>query len=523
MGTNEDLDRLTARAKKAKQKAGVRGDGVFAPRPPSDPVARVESLIDPETGQHFKLYEEQQRYVREALTLTKDGRLPYPEMLLGQAKKSGKTGFAAMIILDVVPQIPNAECYCVANDYDQAVGRVFQACVRIIKANAALKADAIILKDKITFRSTGATIMAISSDYASAAGGNPTLVVFDELWAYTSERAHRLFDEMVPSPARLVSGRLTVTYAGFTGESDLLEGLYERGIAGEVIGPDLYRSPGQLTFWTHRLCAPWQTEEWREQMRGQLRANAFLRLIENRWTSGESEFVLMEWWDSCVDPSLRPVVLDPRLPVWIGVDASVKRDSTALVAVTWDALAQRVRLVRHVVFQPSSDQPLDYEGTIGTTLRAWSRAFNIREIRYDPYQMVALAQSLTAAGLPMIEFPQSVPNITEASTNLYDLIKGRNLAAYPDAEMRLAISRAVAKEMPRGWKISKSLGSHKIDIVVALGMAALGAVIEGQAPGWGTLYSPWGGGVFPRNEVPLTMPHAQSLPTKDSLLWMHQS
>ena len=35
-------------------------------------------------------------------------------------------------------------------------------------------------------------------------------------------------------------------------------------------------------------------------------------------------------------PAVSPVVADRHLPVWIGVDASVKRDSTAIVACTWD-------------------------------------------------------------------------------------------------------------------------------------------------------------------------------------------
>lgn len=82
-----------------------------------------------------------------------------------------------------------------------------------------------------------------------------------------------------------MSGRLTVTYAGFEGESALLEGLYNRGLQGEQIAPCLYRQPGLLMYWTHEPVAPWQTPEWIEQMRGQLRPNAFLRLIENRWVS----------------------------------------------------------------------------------------------------------------------------------------------------------------------------------------------------------------------------------------------
>ena len=76
----------------------------------------------------------------------------------------------------------------------------------------------------------------------------------------------------------------------------------------------------------------------------------------------------------------------------------------------------------------------------------------------------------------MLEFPQTVGGLTEASNNLYELIKGRNLVVYPDEDMRLAISRAVAVESPRGWKISKAVQTHKIDVVIALGLAALGAV-----------------------------------------------
>jgi hypothetical protein len=104
------------------------------------------------------------------------------------------------------------------------------------------------------------------------------------------------------------------------------------------------------------------------------------------------------------------------------------------------------------------------------------------KFRYDPYQLVAVAQRLTAAGLPMMEFPQSVPNLTESSTNLYEAIKGCNLRVYPDDEIRLAVSRAVALETSRGWRIAKEKQSHKIDVVVALAMAALGAVQCGQAP-----------------------------------------
>jgi hypothetical protein len=60
------------------------------------------------------------------------------------------------------------------------------------------------------------------------------------------------------------------------------------------------------------------------------------------------------------------------------------------------------------------------------------------------------------------------------------VIKGRNLIVYPDPDMRLAVSRCVALETTRGWRIAKEKASHKIDVVVAMAMAALAAVREGQ-------------------------------------------
>ncbi len=72
-------------------------------------------------------------------------------------------------------------------------------------------------------------------------------------------RLSDLWDEMIPVPTRKVSIRLTVTYAGFEGESELLEGLYKRGLAGEQIASSLYRQPGLLMAWHHEPIAPWQT------------------------------------------------------------------------------------------------------------------------------------------------------------------------------------------------------------------------------------------------------------------------
>jgi hypothetical protein len=91
--------------------------------------------------------------------------------------------------------------------------------------------------------------------------------------------------------------------------------------------------------------------------------------------------------------------------------------------------------------------------------------------------MVGTSQRLTRAGIPMEEFAQTIPHLTEMSCNLFELVQGRNLIVYPNEDLRLAVARAVAVEGTRGWKITKEKASHKIDAVIALAMAAHAAVV----------------------------------------------
>jgi hypothetical protein len=118
--------------------------------------------------------------------------------------------------------------------------------------------------------------------------------------------------------------------------------------------------------------------------------------------------------------------------------------------------------VFHRIFQPSAKEPLNFEATIAHTVRDLTTRFAVRAVFFDPYQMAAVAQGLTRAGVPMREYPQTVGNLTEIGSNLFELIKARGIVVYPDAALRLAILRAVAVETPRGWKISKEKASHKI-------------------------------------------------------------
>ena len=281
-----------------------------------------------------------------------------------------------------------------------------------------------------------------------------------------------------------------VTHAGFEGEGHLLQDLYKRGLQLPEVGTDLRAGDGMLMFWHTPICH-WQDEKWLAQMRRDLPANQYLRMAENRFTSTEAAFIDMAKWDDCVDLGLGHSPGNPMLPVYGAIDASTKHDSTAVVCCCWDKKAQQVRLVTHRIFQPSPNEPLDFEATIERTVLDLSERYLLRRVLFDPWQMQATAQRLTAAGIKIEEYPQSPSNLTAASQCLFDLIQGEGLRVYSDTALRLAISRAIAVETSRGWKIDKAKQSHKIDVVVALAMACHAAVQGSRESNYDREYRGW--------------------------------
>ena len=461
-------------------------------------------LVNYKTGELFVLLPAERLFMQHMFQFGADGRLKYPTLIYSAIKKSGKTTFAAMLVIVMMMLFapPYGEAYVLANDREQAQSRVFDVACNIIRASPMLRHEARVSAELVTFTATHSFIKPMSSDYGSAAGGHPTIGTFDEVWDYTTERMRRLWDELIPVPSQLISCRLIVSHAGFLGESELFEGLYHRGMALPELGPDLRGGDGMLMFWSHTPIAPEQTQAWLDQMRRDTSPVQYLRQCENRFAASERCFIdMVAKWDPCCDASLPMESYNPTLPVTIGVDIGYKHDTTAICVVTWEPKLDRVRLVRHKIIQPSPDNPLDFETAVEGELLDLKKRFSVQRVLFDPYQMIATAQRLRKAGLNIEEFAQSPGNLTAASQGLFDLISARRLAMYPDPEIRLAASRAIAVEMPRGaWRIAKDKQNFKIDIIVALAMAAHAAVqtqssyLGGLGSGaYNTNYAEWVG------------------------------
>lgn len=405
---------------------------------------------------------------------------------ISNAKKTGKTLLDALLLAWRCLVLPGEHFSC-GNDEDQAGTRQFAMIAEMVKRHPVLSEYVRATQRQLIFMPTGSTITALAVDAAGNAGSNHMTASHTETWGILYEAGIRAWEELTPPPGRrygLPPLRIADSYAGWLAESETWHNLVDKGLAGRRIPGDwpIFENGGLLLFHmdgeeAQRRCFLGTPEEARVYYRdqeGSLRPNAYKRMHLNLRTSGESQFAPVAWWDRAAVGA--PIASNPALDVVLGVDAGLKRDSAAVTACTHDDSTGRVVLVNHRIFYPTKGETLDLEDTLEAAVLDFAQRFRLRAVRFDPWQFQRSAQALTKKGLPMVEFAQTVPNLTSMSMNLFELLKAENLVAYADDEIRLALQRCVIVEGSRGMKIAKERGGHRIDVIVSLAMAALGAV-----------------------------------------------
>jgi phage terminase large subunit-like protein len=322
-----------------------------------------------------------------------------------------------------------------------------------------------IFEDVIEVKKTGTIARVIAPNYKTGSGTNPSLVIWDELWAMELDRERKFWDELTTVPTRKNPLTLVVSYAGFD-ELSLLFELYKKGLAK--------KDKEMFFIWSHRNLASWVTKKYLDKQRERLRPNTYLRLHECRWTSSESAFVSADQWDSCIDNNLRPILPGFKGKLSVGIDIGYSHDSSSVVGVYREA--DKVILGCHKCWIPTKKNPIDIEETVEKYLKELHKNFNVESFNYDPYQFHRSGVSLTKEGLKMCEYPQTTDRLVEAGENLYSLIKGRNLVVYKDREIRDHILKAIAKESTRGFRLIKSKQSERIDLAISLAMSCVKAV-----------------------------------------------
>lgn len=454
-------------------------------------------FIIPETTAPIKLQPFQKAILNYALDENKD----FQNIVYSTVKKSGKTTIAALVARWVAETWgPRAEVYCMANDMEQARGRIYQKALDSIELNPnynrmkrelpgkwkIIERQAVFLPDNNVFR-------AVSGDYKGEAGSNPTATFWSELWGFNSEASRRLWSELTPVPTRERSIRFVETYAGYEDESDLLWELYQRGKSGVRLThddidwpfsdqPPIWVNPRarQFTYWDDGEIArrmPWQTPEYYAAQEETLTVQQFQRLHLNIWTSSTSPFLPIEWWYAC-GGVLPP--FDRNAPVVIGVDAAVTSDCCAIVGVSRhpDKDKHETDVVIRFVFvwEPPKGGAINLEHTIGDELRRLCKQYNVVEVAYDKYQLHNLMTNLTEEEVAWCREFSQMSERNVADKQLYDIIRDRHLLHEETHESQLTThiknsATKQSKDEDTKMRIIKKKPELKIDAAVATSMA----------------------------------------------------
>lgn len=477
--------RAAAELELRKRKARVT-DNLWSQYADPDPVHFIQThFYIPETNQPMELYPSQEKPLQEALAVD-GGQFRYSTVVWSAIKKSAKSSIAAAIGLWFAWRKPWSSIKVIANDLKQADSRVAYYMRRAIELHPEWKSVVRIVNYRITFPNHS-FIEALPIDPVGEAGGNDDLIIFSEIWGWKNAAALKMWTEMTLSPMKYgQSMRWAETYAGFTGESPILEELYENVVkGGEVLDAEneTYRKARTFCLWNTRPQLPWQTVEYYQNEAANLTENEYNRIHKNEWGSSQETFVPAEWWDQCRHDLPAYEKLEPWV---IALDAAVSGDCFGLVATT---RKNGITITRHVrkwvpppggqimYFAPPGTPPEQDESPAGE-LRRLEKRHSIVKVVYDPFQLHSFCKQLKDELILFFEeFPQASKRLL-ADKALRDAIRERQIWHDGNPDLREHIINANSKNEGETDKLRlvKRTEKAKIDLAVCLSMANYEAV-----------------------------------------------
>jgi hypothetical protein len=471
-----------------------------------------------DAGKKIKLHDVQRRILRYIFTKKPNGRFPYETVVYSTIKKEGKTTLAGGIgsWFGSCIEPPNL-VLTLANDQEQSAGRIFGAMLPTLNALGCRVPTAVSSKPEVRLIN-GTVIQAIANNYAGAAGANYGLTLWSELWAYTTERSRRLYEELIPVPTRHTSIRWVETYVGFEDESDLLLELFlrvfkdtdESGIqpgvepVPELIDittdngrPACWHIPAEGLFYYHNHTPrmPWNVGErgieYRAKQKAELRPTQYVRLHENRWQSAEGNVIDPEWYDdACV---LEGASSEPAV---FAADGAMRNDTVCLAGVKkytrilWAEPVERFKLVYFRAWLPeeigmklntrlgTKKGDIDLDNTLGVELiRLYRMGQIVGPVWYDPFQLHQLMINLRKKHIPCKEFSQQTERL-KADTFFAELMRKGELDLFHHPILEAHIKNAKAKEHENQQIriIKGTIGkANKVDGAVATAMATFKA------------------------------------------------
>lgn len=443
----------------------------------------AENFYIYDTQQALELFPHQLKALDYAFEKNEDGSYKYETILWSWPKKSAKSTVIAAVADWLADNHDNSQIALIGNDLKQADSRVgfyLRESIRIAQRKGERGEIKIKPSNYLIEYPNGSRVEMLPVDPTGEAGGNHDLIVLSELWGWRQKKHLQMWEEMTISPNKAGKAQQWIdTYAGFKGESVILEQLYESVVKDEYRVSDEYEfyaneNAGIFATWVTKPSFPWQTADYYRKQATKLTPAAYDRLHRNQWVSSSNAFIEPLWWDN-LEADLPAYGATGKEYIVIGIDAAVTADCFAIVGVSKRDDDIYVRFAK--VWTPEPGEPVDFED-VAAYMRRVVEMFDVIMVYYDRTEMHLLAKQLMRElEITFREFSQFGARLT-ADKALYDRIVTGSIyhsGEWSDLNDHIKNADADIDKHESKLRIVKRAADKKIDAAVALSMAAFGA------------------------------------------------
>lgn len=406
-------------------------------------------------------------------TLDSRGHRWYNRVLIIIPRWNGKTEVGSLLVNDhlFLSPVDDGEAYAVATSLKQA-NIAFSTVKGMIQPNPELRSMVDISKKEILVKSSQCVFRSLPHDADLAQGFHPSFALIDELHVH---RNRNMLDAM---------------WSGMIGREDpLLVCITTVGPAQDGVWWEVYQDwledpkalvvfygakpgddPHDPKVWRKANPASWITPEMLQRAYEGMPFSSFCRYhlnLPGSRSSDEKAFDITRW-RAC---DARPEI-DSTKPCIVSVDASLRRDDTAVVLNQRDSSG--VHHARVWFFEGEGDGDergyVDRE-KVAEHIRFLCSQYKVERIVCDPAYFREQMEELEREGFPIEEYPQKPVYMSPASQSLFDVIAQGRLHHGGDAHLTEHVLNAVVTETGYGWRIDKPDKRTKIDGCIALAIA----------------------------------------------------
>lgn len=378
-------------------------------------------------------------------------RRVYIEVPRGNGKSSLSSGVALYCLL--ADREPGAEVYSFATTRDQA-GIVFGDAKQMCVQNASLRKQfgLEVLAKALYVPSTNSTMQAKSAEGSTLDGLNTHFACIDELHAH---KTRAVYDVVETSMGKRLNSLLWVITTAGTDTSGIcfeVRAMVREVLSGTVIDETQFGIIYGLDEddeWTTVEALRKANPNWGVSVMPDVviplqkkaialpsAANNFRTKHLDIWCQAGSAWMDMQAWAKAAAPDVPITDFEGRECV-IGLDLGAKSDLTAAVLVfpyTRDDGRKGYAVYPHLYLpQVAIDKATNsqYQGwadegwleltggamtdlsAIEEDIRSWLSRFEVKAIAYDPWQATQLASNLAQDGAPMVEYRNTVANLSD--------------------------------------------------------------------------------------------------------------